>query len=938
MIGVWGIVLGLVLVLVPLSATAEDATEQVLEGRWEYLLLPQETEFATMASLDRQLWHNYHFDAPQGFNPDYNTLWLRTKVAPLPSAWKSPVLFVHNRQLQGKLVAYLSDGRRLKASSIISTSLQEALPGGDEVRGYAIGWHSFPVPRFYQGELIFRIDSPLADHVGFDYAPSIVEESKLIRNILFKNFDLSVLASLFFLLSLLVFLIYIRYSIFDSILVFSFGLINLIMAGNLFLLSDLTWFVLPSNGFFHFVNLVFGVFLPFAVWFFINRLLFAERLTLVTFVWRFHLLYAVLALVLVASGWVTYSLAVQGLNYLWLVSMVVGFYYLIAEMRSGVGEAKLLALGGMVFAVSGIDYILRSRGIELVVEHPLIQWGFLVFVFAIAYILIDKFRHANKRLEEFTETLEKRVLERTESLQSSEERYRAVVEAQSELICRSDKDMRIIFVNPAYLKFFDQREEDILGKPCMETIPETEKELVQRAYLNLSKQHPSRTIEHSVMIRNNKVYWLQRNIRAIFNDKDELLEYQSVGRDITARKIAERQLQRNEKQLKEALATNNRFFSIISHDLKNPINSLTSLANFLNDNFENYSRQKLRQSIQNIVSISESISALLRNLLTWSRSQGGNMSVEAEVFDLKDVLTDNQRLFAAAADNKDLTIELPQESGFYVFADRNMVTTVVRNLLSNAIKFSFAGGKVAITLESGQESDRGVIRAHVCDSGVGMEQEQAEKLFAVDRSYSTKGTQGEEGTGLGLVLCHDFVYQNSGRIWAVSAPGEGTCISFSLPRAPKILSQKSESEGESLNATELQQISSLNILLVDDNTINLKISSALLEQHGHRVDTALSGEEALELGQGGTYDLVLMDVEMPGMGGIEAAKQFYERSLNVGGGPTVIAMSSHEEQEIRRRLDVDGNFFAEFLDKPFRYEEFVFKARRKSASHKDTET
>jgi signal transduction histidine kinase len=230
-------------------------------------------------------------------------------------------------------------------------------------------------------------------------------------------------------------------------------------------------------------------------------------------------------------------------------------------------------------------------------------------------------------------------------------------------------------------------------------------------------------------------------------------------------------------KLQDLNATKDKFFSIISHDLKGPLNSLTSFSGLLINHTDSLSKDEIKMLAKDLDKSLKNLFALLENLLEWSRSQTGNIEFKAEPFDIAALLKQNHELLSQQAQNKKITLKVEGEQSVTINAHRNSINTVVRNLLSNAIKFTPAEGFV--TLKSSIAEDKVVIS--ISDTGVGMPKEVMEKLFRIDTKHTTKGTADEKGTGLGLILCKDFVEKNGGRIWIESAVGKGSTFSFELP-------------------------------------------------------------------------------------------------------------------------------------------------------------
>ncbi|MBA7548457.1 Histidine protein kinase DivJ [subsurface metagenome] len=168
---------------------------------------------------------------------------------------------------------------------------------------------------------------------------------------------------------------------------------------------------------------------------------------------------------------------------------------------------------------------------------------------------------------------------------------------------------------------------------------------------------------------------------------------------------------------------------------------------------------------------------LLNNLLEWSRSQTGRIEYEPQDFSLTDLLRQNILSISDAAYKKNIEVQNELKEQILAYADRRMINTIVRNLISNAIKFTKSGGEISISAKKGD----GVLIISVIDSGVGIKEENISKLFRLEESISTPGTNKEQGTGLGLILCKEFIEKNGGKIWVESKYGEGSKFKFTIP-------------------------------------------------------------------------------------------------------------------------------------------------------------
>ena len=264
----------------------------------------------------------------------------------------------------------------------------------------------------------------------------------------------------------------------------------------------------------------------------------------------------------------------------------------------------------------------------------------------------------------------------------------------------------------------------------------------------------------------------------------------NLQQEITKRKQAEKelrklnqQLQETNQQLQEANASKDKFFSIIAHDLRSPFTGLIGLTEAIIEDIEHYSKDKIRTILSRMHTSAEKTYSLLTNLLAWSRLQRGLMECEPGTISLASIAEQNIRLFASNAEQKQISLRNLVTEGTTAYADLKMVDTVMRNLLSNALKFTDTGG----TIELSTQQDENLIEIAVSDTGIGMSQENMDKLFRIDVKYSRRGTADEEGTGLGLILCKELIEKNGGTLRVESEVGKGTTFMFSLPSPPPIL-------------------------------------------------------------------------------------------------------------------------------------------------------
>lgn len=283
--------------------------------------------------------------------------------------------------------------------------------------------------------------------------------------------------------------------------------------------------------------------------------------------------------------------------------------------------------------------------------------------------------------------------------------------------------------------------------------------------------------ELELITAKGKRVWVRATGEAVRAEDDQIVEIRGAFQNINERKKTEENLVELNRQLNELNATKDKFFSIIAHDLKSPFNSIMGFSNLMERQIEEKDYRRIDEYARIIQSSSVQAMDLLMNLLEWSRAQTGRMEFQPRNLDLVPVINRVAELLKSQAAQKSITLQMQLPGHVFAFADEAMTSTILRNLISNAVKFTNPGGKVLVFIE--QKADELMIV--VSDNGVGIKPEAVKRLFRIDENHSTLGTQNEKGTGLGLILCKEFVEKHSGRIWVESIAGKGSQFYFTIP-------------------------------------------------------------------------------------------------------------------------------------------------------------
>ncbi len=272
------------------------------------------------------------------------------------------------------------------------------------------------------------------------------------------------------------------------------------------------------------------------------------------------------------------------------------------------------------------------------------------------------------------------------------------------------------------------------------------------------------------------------NIRVWQDSEIELLKtFSNIISTSFERKNIEENRIRSEHDLREANATKDKFFSIITRDLLSPFSDLTSLSSILLDNYTKWDDEKRLKFLASIREASKGGYKLLENLITWSKMQSGHMDFFKQEVDVRSAINLSIEQLKDKADKKEIVITGAPKDFHFVMADYLMLNTIIRNLLNNAIKFTNRKGKIEVKLKKLE----GFLEISICDNGVGIEKQYLGNLFKIDLDNYSFGPLEEKGTGLGLIICREFVEKNGGQIWVESQHGKGSCFKFTMPLVEK---------------------------------------------------------------------------------------------------------------------------------------------------------
>jgi signal transduction histidine kinase/CheY-like chemotaxis protein len=430
------------------------------------------------------------------------------------------------------------------------------------------------------------------------------------------------------------------------------------------------------------------------------------------------------------------------------------------------------------------------------------------------------------------------------------------------------------------------------------------------------------------LVNNKKV--IQCNIRDISERKlsenklNELYKELKISKEIIQNSLYDKNilvqvLTESEAKLKESVAIKDKFFSIIAHDIKSPFSGFLGLTDLMAKEADQLSKEEIKNMSESLNKSANTVYNLIEDLLLWSRTQTDSMQFKPELLDLHEISRNIINSLKQTAFIKNIELLNHIESDCHITGDSNMIKTVFRNLISNSIKFTNEGGKIEIGTvikpsegsmvkpSEGLKPSEGYYEIYVKDNGIGISKIDIEKLFKVEEHFTSSGTKNEKGTGLGLILCKEFVEKHGGKIWVESEEEKGTTFFFTIPDISNAFSTLKSK----VNLEKSIQRNKLKILIADDDPVSYEFLYNVLKKTDALILRAENGQQAVDIVcKYSDINLVLMDVQMPLMDGFIATKQIKKIRPDL----PVIAQTAYDFSQGQSYILSVG--FNDYLTKP----------------------
>jgi len=503
------------------------------------------------------------------------------------------------------------------------------------------------------------------------------------------------------------------------------------------------------------------------------------------------------------------------------------------------------------------------------------------------------------------------------NLRESEGRFEALTEASTTAIAII-QDKKYVYANPAATRLTGYRVEELRDMSFWELLhPDDHESSRQRNEARLDGETIPDRLEVSMITKSGETRWLEFSAAAMMLDGRPATVASAV--DVTERRRAEEQLRKARDEAEAATRAKSVFLANMSHEIRTPMNGIIGMAELLDLSILD---PEQREHLATIRTSGDALLVLINDILDFSKIEAGKLELESRDFALRQELESTLALYQPLVERKGLKLEavfaadLPQA----VRGDSTRLRQILSNLLSNAIKFTHAGTIQLKVSHGDTPATASRFDFEVRDTGIGIPADRLDRMFKAFSQADSSTTRQYGGTGLGLAICARLCEAMGGGIAVDSRPGGGSVFRFHIELQPGVMPAARPASP----AGSGEVPSSVRVLVVDDNTINLRLATGMLGKLGITADAAANGQEAVDKVRAGSYDVVLMDMQMPVMDGVEATRHI--RALELPVQPSIIAVTANAFDSDREHCLEAG--MDDFITKPFSMDDL----RRKLAS------
>ena len=507
--------------------------------------------------------------------------------------------------------------------------------------------------------------------------------------------------------------------------------------------------------------------------------------------------------------------------------------------------------------------------------------------------------------------------ESEEKILQSEKRYRDLVNYSQAIICTLDLEGKIGCVNPYMQKILGYEEDEVLLQHLRDYIPISHHAGFDAFLASFAYDNEKNGII-CIMNKEGKRKYLLSHAYKVDEPGNEphIIAY---AQDITDRLLAESELQKAKIAAEESAVAKENFLANMSHEIRTPMNGVIGMMRLLAktdlNEQQNYYLKNIRTSAENLL-------VIINDILDMAKIDSGKLELERIPFNISDTIHAVYQSQLYRAEEKDVLLlmtPVPVANPMMI-GDPYRLNQVLLNLLSNAIKFTHQGSIQLSSRVLEEDEEALILEFTVQDTGIGIPQDKQETIFEGFTQAYTSTTRKYGGTGLGLAICKSLVERQGGRIWVESTENEGSKFKFTLPLQK---SQEAVPASGQLQEVDYQSLGKVRVLLTEDNEINQFLAQTILTGWGFAVDTAINGQEALDLFEEHDYDIVLMDIQMPVMSGLEATQHIRRHPNPFKAGVPIIALTANALKGDDEKYIAAG--MTGYLSKPFEEEKLFQK-------------
>lgn len=518
-----------------------------------------------------------------------------------------------------------------------------------------------------------------------------------------------------------------------------------------------------------------------------------------------------------------------------------------------------------------------------------------------------------------------------EEMRVAEKQYRSLFEHSQHMICMHDLDGIIQSINPSGAHTLGYEPEELVGRQIMSLVPERYKKEFAN-YLDEIRRHGMHSGLMRMILRNGEeTIWMYSNIR--LNDPEGKPFVLSSNVEITGRYMMEKELRGAKKLAEEALISKDRFVANISHELRTPMNAIAGFTELLKKTKLNADQDEYADAIG---IATENLTAMINDILDIAKIEAGKIEFERRVFNVRDVMRKTHLLLSPRADAAGINFAWSCDAHVpsFIVSDDLRLTQILMNLVGNAVKFT-TKGFVSFGCDIKEEGEKQLnLLFWIEDSGVGIPKEKLEMIFDPFSQVSGASNRKYGGTGLGLTIVKDLAELQGGSVKVQSAEGIGSRFEVVLP-VEKIDPGMVQQVDVALKPIE--HPGNVRVLLVEDHQLNQQLALRLIRDFGFVVSLAIHGRAAIELLKEESFDVILMDLQMPEMDGYEATTYIREK-MNID--TPIIALTAHSSSGEREKcLSLGMN---DYMTKPYRSKDLYYKIVKSisgtSAEPKQSET